>query len=125
LTSIDAKDAVAIHRAVARILAHLLGTEPELVWGSYETFEADSNILVDILGVLEDSAKPFLEMRERVRVRSSAIKQAASRRSERDGLGIVDLGSTPVGLDGTGAEHVELDSRAEGQPRVEGLDDEE
>lgn len=65
MVMITSKAATAVHRAVTRIMAHLMGTSPLEVWPTYRTFEDDTSILVDILGVLEDSAKPYLEERAR------------------------------------------------------------
>lgn len=62
---LEENDFVRFHRAVSRVVAHLAGSDPLDVWPSYEIFEGDTDILVDVLGVLEDNAKPFLEMRER------------------------------------------------------------
>lgn len=69
-----------LHRAVSRIIAHLAGSDPLLVWPSYRTFEDDIDILVGVLEHIGDSAKPFLEMRERAReAKANATSPTASR----------------------------------------------
>jgi len=82
---ITSEEAIAIHRAMSRVMSHLMGTRPELVWANYGTFEDDTSILVDILGVLEDTAKPYLETRQRELVQPSAIAPAASSHLSLDG----------------------------------------
>lgn len=91
---LTAEDLVGLHRSVSRIVAHLAGSDPLIVWATYRTFEEDMCILADVMGVLEDSAKPYLEMREREYARPSATSPAASRRDQG-----VPSGSTEIRLD--------------------------
>jgi len=100
-----------------RIMAHLQGFDPLDVWASYRIFEDDMSTLIDVLEGLGDSAKPFLEMREREREeRRRAIEQAAS--------SIVYVPATNA-ADGAATEEIERERGVRRQERVHDLSDEE
>lgn len=101
---IGTKEAVAIHRAFSRVMAHLMGTKPEIVWATYRTFEDDINILVDIVGVLEDTAKPYLE--ERARKVRTAHGRPDGRAAAASSSRVVPVTETNI-LDGAVPEEVE------------------
>lgn len=54
-----------VHSSVARIVAATAGMDPTKVWRTYELFELDVQLLVDLIGLLEDEMKPILEERAR------------------------------------------------------------
>lgn len=60
------KDIVATY---ARLVAFFAGFPPTEVWRTYAQFETDLHNLIDLIGELEDEAKPILEERERQKTR--------------------------------------------------------
>jgi len=103
-----------------RVLAHLQGFDPCDVWPSYRTFEDDTSTLVDVLEALGDSAKPFLEMRERAREKEAReTEQAVSNRR------LVLRGPVEVGLDDAASEEIERNRRVVLLEGVNHLGDEE
>jgi len=55
----------SFHAALFRIMAAVGGADPTKVWRTYELFELDVQLLVDLIGILEDETKPILEERAR------------------------------------------------------------
>lgn len=54
-----------LHAVFSRFQAAYAGMNPEAVWRTYEWFEYDIQVLVDLIGLSSDEWKPILEERAR------------------------------------------------------------
>lgn len=61
-TQFDVRD---LHEVLSRFQAAFAGMDPLAVWRTYEWFELDQQVLIELLELAGDEWKPILEERAR------------------------------------------------------------
>jgi len=63
-TEMDSRD---LHEVFSRLQAAFSGMDPLAVWRTYEWFELDIQVLIDLIELASNEWKPILEERARSR----------------------------------------------------------